>query len=474
MKDLGIDDLHDYQQTAAMHIIDNPEAGLLLDMGLGKTVSTLTAIQQLKDYYLDIDTVLVIAPKRVAMSVWSDEIKKWSHLRHLKYSRIIGTAKQRRIAYRNKADIYIVSRDNIAWLIGEFGGSKLPFDMVVIDESSSFKNPKSVRFKAMRKVLPSISRRVILTGTPTPNGLIDLWAQIFLLDLGKRLGKFIGRYRSEFFKPNRRNGAIIYNYKILPESEQRIMDQVSDICISMKAKDYLNLPERINNYVYVDLSPADMKKYETFERDQVLEIYGDNGDNGEISAVNAAALSNKLLQYANGALYKDVDPTVKVKGERPYYLVHDGKMQALEEIIEGANGKPILIAWTFRSDKNRIIEKFGKTHDVRSLETEKDIADWNAGKIDILVMHPASGGHGLNLQAGGNIIVWFGNNWSLELYQQLNARLDRQGQTKPTIVHHLITRGTIDEKVIKAISKKGEKQEGVLAAVKSMIKKYLK
>lgn len=452
-------DLHIYQKAGKKHIIDNPHCGLFLDMGLGKTVTTLTAVNFLIYEDLDITTTLIVAPKRVAESVWSAEIEKWDHLKHLKISKIIGNEKQRKKAVAQRADIYIISRDNIAWLIGLFGGSMLPYDMLVIDESSSFKSPKSVRFKALKAAQPSFKRVVILTGTPAPNGLIDLWSQIFLLDRGQRLGKTITAYREAYFKPDKRNGAIVFNYKLQTDGEQQIHAKIEDICMSMKAKDYLDLPERINNYIELEFSPELRKKYDEFEESQVLELFGD-GD--EISAVNAAALSNKLLQFANGAVYDEL---------KNYHVVHDLKIEALEEILENANGKPVLVAWTYRSDMERIHQAL-KKYKPRDLKTDQDIRDWNAGKIQLLLMHPASGGHGLNLQAGGNIIVWFGQTWSLELYMQFNARLDRQGQTDSVIVNHLIAKNTIDLDVIKALDKKNTKQEGLMAAIKAKIEKY--
>ena len=453
--------LHLYQKAGVSHIIDHSHCGLFLDMGLGKTVTTLTAINFLMYKDLEIDSVLIVAPKRVAESVWTAEIEKWEHLKHLKISQIIGNEKQRKKALNTKADIYIISRDNVAWLTGQFGGSMLPFGMLVIDESSSFKNPKAVRFKALKAVQPSFQRVVILTGTPIPNGLIDLWPQIYLLDRGQRLGKTITAYREAFFKPDKQNGAIVYSYKPLQDSEQEIHKRIDDICMSMKAKDYLDLPERINNYIEIPFNTETQKKYDEFEENQVLELFGDGE---EISAINAAALSNKLLQFANGAVYDEV---------KNYHVMHNLKLEALEEIIENANGKPVLVAWTYQSDKARIHD-YLKKYAPRDLKTDQDIKDWNAGKIQVLLMHPASGGHGLNLQAGGNIIVWFGQTWSLELYQQFNARLDRQGQTESVIVNHLIAKNTIDGDVVKSLDRKSVKQEGLLEAVKAKIEKYRK
>lgn len=406
---------------------------------------------------MEIDTVLVVAPKRVTENVWTSEIKKWKHLKHLKTSRIIGTAKQRKHALSVKADIYLISRDNIAWLIGLHGGSMLPYDMLVIDESSSFKNHKSQRFKALRNVQPSFNRVVLLTGTPAPNSLMDLWSQIYLLDRGKRLGKFITTYRQEFFREGRKNGHIVYNYDVLQDGEQRIYDKISDICMSMKAADYLDLPGRKDNFIDIYFPPALKQKYDDFEKEQVLEIL-EGEEEGEISAVNAAALSNKLLQFANGAIYDE---------ERQIHEVHDLKIKEVLELMENSQGKPVLIAWTYRHDLYRL-QKALKKYKPRQLKKESDIEEWNRGEIRVLLMHPASGGHGLNLQSGGNIIIWFGQTWSLELYQQFNARLDRQGQTEVTIIHHLISKGTLDEKVIAAQQRKEKKQNGLMEAVKAI------
>ena len=379
----------------------------------------------------------------------------------MKTSRIIGNPKQRYLAYKSKAQIHLISRDNIAWLCGEFGGGKLPYDMLIIDESSSFKNHKSVRFKALRRVQPCFKRVVLLTGTPAPNTLIDLWSQIYLLDRGERLGKFIGHYRKEYFKKGRSNGHIVYNYLALENSESRIYEKIGDICLSMKSEDYLDLPERIDNYIKIKFPDKIKKRYLDFERSQILELL-ENED--EITAVNAAALSNKLLQFSNGAIY-DQDKVV--------HEVHSLKLDALQEILEDANGKPVLVAWTYRSDKDRIFRRFAKYKPV-ALKTEGHISEWNEGKIALMCMHPASGGHGLNLQYGGSTIVWFGQTWSLELYQQFNARLHRQGQEETTIVHHLVAEGTVDEDVIASLSKKDKKQAGLMEAIKARIDKYEK
>lgn len=453
--------LYKYQHASIDHIVDNTHCGLFLEMGLGKTVSTLTAVKILMFYELDISKVLVIAPKRVVESVWTAECEKWEHLRDLKIIKIIGSVKQRKTALAQRGDVYLISRDNIAWLCGLYGGSMLPFDMCVIDESSSFKNPKSIRFKALRQVQPSFKRVVILTGTPAPNGLIDLWSQIYLLDRGERLGRFITRFRGEYFSPGQRNGAIIYNYNLGKGSEQLIHNKIKDICISMKTKDYLDLPGRIVNIIDINFPEEIQERYNDFEREQVLELFGDGKD---ISAINAAALSNKLLQFANGAIYDE---------DKNYHIVHDLKIEAAKELVEEACGKPVLIAWTYRSDMYRLKEALKKYNPVE-LKTDQDIKNWNAGIIQVLLMHPASGGHGLNLQFGGNLIIWFGQTWSLELEQQLNARLDRQGQKQLVIINKLVAKKTIDENVIKSQLSKSKKQEGLMEAIKARIKKYIK
>lgn len=445
------------------HIIDNEYCALFLDMGLGKTVTTLTAIKELLDNCI-ISNALVIAPKKVTQVTWSDEIKNWEHLQGLTISVIDGTAKQRREAMAAKADIYAVSRDNIVWLILEHGGVKLPYDMVVIDELSSFKNHASKRFRAMRKVRKFIPRVVGLTGTPAPNGLIDLFAQMYLIDEGQRLGKTVTAYRDRFFRPGKRNGDIVYTYELKApqgETEQQISDLISDITISMTAEDYLKMPDKIMLYDYVDLAPKVLAMYRDFEKEQILELI--NSDE-PISAASAAALSNKLQQFANGAIY-DAERNVKD--------LHDEKLDKLEEIVEAANGEPVLIAYSYKHDLERIMQKL-KAYKPVKLEKPEHIADWNAGKIPVLVMHPASAGHGLNLQKGGHNIVWFGNTWSLELYQQFNARLYRQGQGKPVTIHHIVTRGTIDEKIIKSLDGKRETQDGLMESIKELMEFYSK
>jgi SNF2 family DNA or RNA helicase len=451
------ENLHNYQVHSVGHIIQHKHAGLFLQMGLGKTVSTLTAINQLMYSDLSIDSVLIVAPKRVAESVWDAEIANWEHLQHLTVSKITGNEKQRLAALYKKADIHIIGRDNIAWLIGLYGGNSLPFDMLVIDESSSFKNPKSIRFKSLRKVQPSFDRVVILTGTPAPNNLIDLWAQVYLLDRGERLGKFITRFREGYFSPGQRNGAIVYNYNIQKDGEQRIFDKIKDICISMKTEDYLELPGVMFNDIEIRFPKTLQDKYDEFEREQVLELA-----EADVSAINAAALSNKLLQFANGAIYDE---------DRNVHEVHTLKLDEAAELVDELGGKPLLIAWTYQHDRDRLIKKLAKYKPVE-LKDQKTIDDWNAGKIQVLLMHPASGGHGLNIQYGGENILWFGQTWSLELYQQLNARLDRQGKTGVTMIHRLIASKTMDQDVIKALDRKDKGQNSLMDAVKAKIKRY--
>lgn len=403
----------------------------------------------------EVNEVLVIAPKRVAEDTWSTEIDKWDHL-NLKISKIIGTVQQRRAAVFKDADIYIISRDNVKWLVDNYvDGWK--WDMCVIDELSSFKNSKSQRFRALRKVRGYFKRIVGLTGTPAPNSLIDLWPQMYLLDGGERLGKTITGYKERFFYPGQRNGYVVYEWKLKENAEDNINKKISDICISMKAEDYLDMPERIDNKVEVQLSKKALDIYKQIERDYILNL-----NDKDITATNAAALTNKLLQIANGAIYDN---------EKDYHVVYDEKIDKLLEIIDVANGKPVLVFYNFKSDKERIIKALDekKIKNYQSLDNSVDIKNWNEGKIQVALLHPASAGHGLNLQYGGNIIVWFGLTWSLELYQQANARLFRQGQTKSVIIHHLIAKGTVDEDVMTALKNKDINQEKLLRAVKARL-----
>ena len=460
---LGRSQLHEYQVKGVQHIIDNEFCALFLDMGLGKTVTTLTAIKDLLDNCI-ISNCLVIAPKKVTQVTWRDEIKAWAHLKDLTISVIDGTVKQRREAYERQADIYAISRDNIVWLVMEYGGIKLPYDMVVIDELSSFKNHASKRFKALRKVRKFIPRVVGLTGTPSPNGLIDLFAQMYLIDRGQRLGKSITAYRDRFFRPDKRNGDIVFSYALKnpqEETEKQISDLISDITISMKAEDYLKMPDRMPIYDYVELPPKAMEAYTTFEREQIIELI--NSDT-PLTAASAAALGNKLQQMAGGRVY-DAD--------RKVIDVHDEKIEKLKEIVEASNGEPVLVAYAFKHEQARILEAL-KEFKPRKLETAQDIADWNEGKAPLMVAHPASIGHGINIQKGGHILVWFGITWSLELYQQFNARLYRQGQMKPVMIHHIIAKNTIDEKIIKALDGKKHTQDGLMQSIKELMEFYSK
>lgn len=444
-----------YQEYAINHIIDNKAAGLFLDMGMGKTVSTLTAIDDLL-FLGEVNKVLVIAPLRVAEDTWTTEASKWDHLNHLRISKVLGKPKDRIRAMNTPADIYVTNRENVEWMVKEYF-DKWPFDMCVIDELSSFKSSKAVRFRALKKVRPYFKRIVGLTGTPAPNSLIDLWPQVYLLDGGHRLGKTITGYREQYFRPGQRNQFVVYNWNLKEGAEEAIHKKISDICISMMAKDYLDIPERIDNTIEINLPTAALNKYKQLEKDLVLELGED-----DITAANAAVLTNKLLQMSNGAIYSESHQVVEV---------HEEKLKALLDIIEAANGKPVLIFYSFKHDFDRIVS-FLKSNKIKAvgLEDSKDIKKWNEGNILVLLVHPAGAGHGLNLQYGGNIIVWFGLTWSLELYQQANARLHRQGQKESVIIHHLVSKGTVDEDVMKALGNKEINQNTLLEAVKARIK----
>lgn len=438
---------HDYQQYAINFILSHPICCLILDMGLGKTVITLTAIMELLFNYFLVGKVLVIAPKRVAESTWPSEIAKWEHLTGLTFSVVKGSSKQRMDALYRPADIYIIGRDNVTWLVEK---KFFHFDMIVIDELSSFKSSKAQRFKSLRKVRPLAKRVIGLTGTP--GNPMDLWAEIGILDMGERLGRFIGGYRERFFVPDKRNREIIYSYKPREGAEEKIYELISDISISMKAVDFLNMPECIYNQVMVRMSDGEKSLYDRMETDMILE-YGEGKD---IDAINAAALNNKLQQMANGAVYNE-------SGEVQF--IHDKKLDALEDLIEASNGKPLLVAYWFKHDRDRIVARFK----ARDIDTAKDIEDWNLGKIPVALIHPASAGHGLNLQQGGSTIVWFSQIWSLELYQQLNARLWRQGQKHTVVIEHLVTEGTVDEDIMCSLDKKDNTQEAMIKAVKARI-----
>ena len=439
---------HSYQEYAIRYIETHPISALLIDMGLGKTSITLTAIRNLLFDSFEVCKVLVIAPLRVAKNTWTDEIKKWEHLSTLTYSLIIGNENERLSALNEQTDIYIINRENVDWLVNK-SGYKFDFDMVVIDELSSFKNHQSKRFKSLMKVRPLVKRIVGLTGTPSSNGLMDLFAEFKILDMGKRLGYFIGQYRITYFKPDKMNGPIVYSYKPLPNAENAIYEKISDITVSMKANEYLKMPELLTSNYVVELSNSEKNQYDEMTKSLVLEI-----TDGEITASNAASLSNKLCQLSNGAIYDDEQNIVEI---------HDRKLEALEDIIESMNGKPLLIAYWYRHDLERIKSSFS----VREIKTSEDISDWNDGKIPVALIHPASAGHGLNLQNGGSTLVWFGLTWSLELYQQTNARLYRQGQKNTVVIQHIITKGTIDEQILKVLQKKNKTQADLIDAVRA-------
>lgn len=442
---------HEYQVFATEYILKNPIAAILLDMGLGKSVITLTAIFDLTlDSFL-IRKVLVIAPLRVARDTWPAEIEKWDHLYGLKYAVAVGSERERKVALMQKAQVHLINRENIEWLVTKSG---LPFDydMVVVDELSSFKSHQAKRFKSLLKVRPSVNRMVGLTGTPSSNGLMDLWAEFRLLDMGQRLGRFIGNYRNSFFVPDKRNQQVIFSYKPKPGAEEAIYRLISDITISMKGLDYLKLPEQVMNEVLAKMSPSEEKHYQTMKEEMVLSL-----KDKEIDATNAAALSGKLLQMASGAVYDESGGVARI---------HDRKLDVLEDILEAANGKPVLIAYWFKHDLERILEWFP----AERLDSADSIKRWNNGEIPIAVIHPASAGHGLNLQAGGSTLVWFSLTWSLELYQQTNARLWRQGQKETVVIHHIITKGTIDEQVMNALKQKDKIQTALIDAVKANLK----
>lgn len=447
---------HDYQTYAIKHILTHEQAALLLDMGLGKTVITLTALEYLMYQEFEIRKPLIIAPLRVARDTWPAEIQKWDHLEGMTWSVITGTAQERLAALRKKADIYIINRENVQWLV-EQSGMPFDYDMLVIDELSSFKSWQAKRFKALMKVRPFVKRVVGLTGTPSSNGLMDLFAEFRLLDKGERLGRFIGQYRNAFFTPGRMNGPIVYSYRPLPGAEEEIYRRIGDITISMKACGHLKMPELITTNYEVSMSPAEKEVYEEMKQDLILSL-----PDGEVTAANAAVLTGKLLQLASGAIYTDDGSTVRI---------HDRKLDALEDIIEGMNGRPLLVGYWFKHDYDRIAQRLTVTGiPFERLDSEASLKRWNAGKILVGLAHPASTGHGLNLQEGGNTICWFSPTWSLELYQQMNARLFRQGQKAETVViTHIVTKGTVDARVLKALAEKDRIQEALIDAVKAEV-----
>ena len=447
---------HEYQTYATEFILTHPVAAILLEMGLGKSVITLTAIYELCLNRFEVNKALVIAPLRVARDTWPAEIQKWDHLRGLTYSVAVGSATERQAALLQPTQIHIINRENVQWLIEESG---LPFDydMVVIDELSSFKSYQAKRFRSLMKIRAKVQRIVGLTGTPSSNGLMDLWAEFRLLDMGKRLGRFITHYRDEFFLPDKRNGQQVFTYKPKPGAEAEIYRRIGDITISMKSADYLKMPECVMNEVHVSMSDLETKLYKAMKDDLVVTLKGE-----EIDAANAAALSGKLCQMANGAIYGT---------DKHMLSIHEQKLDALEDLIEGANGKPVLVAYWFKHDLARIEERLHKGHIPFSrLDTQDSITRWNRGELHVALIHPASAGHGLNLQAGGSTLIWFGLTWSLELYQQTNARLWRQGQRAETVViHHIITKGTIDEQIMTALRRKDKTQTALIDAVKAQL-----
>ena len=446
---------HDYQRYAIEFIENHPIAAILLDMGMGKTAITLMAVEYLMYEMFVIYKVLVVCPLRVTRT-WKDEMEKWEQLRGTRYSVVTGTAAQRKKALKADADIYIINRENVPWLVDKCD-IPFQFDMIVVDELSSFKNHQTARHKAMMKVRPFIKRIVGLTGTPASQGLMDLFAEFKVLDMGARLGRFIGQYRLNYFKPDKVNGPIVYSYKLLPGAEERIYEKIQDITISMKAVDFLDMPELISNEYPVYLDEGEMQKYEEMKKDLILST-----PEHEVTAANAASLVNKLSQMANGAVYTD---------DKNVITFHDKKLDALEDVIESANGKPLLVAYWFKHDYTRIVERLQKIGvDYMKIDTEESITKWNNGEIPVALIHPASAGHGLNLQQGGNTMVWFGITWSLELYQQCVCRLYRQGQNERTVtIIHLISKGTIDEKIMKALSEKDNTQSSLIDAVKAEI-----
>lgn len=442
---------HAYQEHATKWILEHPHCGLFLDMGLGKTVITLSAVKQLIDN-LDVFKVLVVAPLRVASTVWAEEIDKWDHLRGLRAVKVLGSQQQRMLALCREADIYIVNRENVDWLVN-YKGKRWDFDMVVLDELSSFKSPSSARFKAMRRALPYIRRLVGLTGTPAPNGLIDLWSQIYLLDKGERLGRTLGSFRTAFFTPGKHNGNVVYEWRLRPDTEDVIYRRISDLCISMRSVDYLTMPECNLIRMPISLPKTALSALAAMEHDLMVTLDGE-----AVTAQSAAVLTGKLLQMANGAVY---DP------EGGIHEIHDAKLDALDDLVEQANGSPVLVYYSYKHDLQRILGRFP---DARVLSTPQDVADWNEGKIQLMLAHPDSAGHGLNLQRGGHIMVWFGLTWSLEKYQQANARLYRQGQTHPVTIYHLIAEGTMDERVMQILEGKEQRQDDLIEAVKAQLK----
>ena len=446
---------HAYQERATAFVVHNRYTALFLDMGLGKTVATLTALQQLKEDYMEIDKTLVIAPKSVARNTWTGESHKWDHLRDLKVSVVMGTDRQRRRALEAEADVYVINRDNVTWLVNYCCNTLRcwPFDSVVVDESSSFKNPQSRRFKSLRKMVPQIRRMVLLTGTPSPNGLMDLWAQINLLDSGKRLGRTLSMYRQQYFRPGKHNGHVVFEWVPKAGSRERITEAISDICLSMQAEDYLEMPDLIQAGVTIALADDEMKGYQDFEKEQLMQV-----DEAQIEAVTAAALTNKLLQYTGGAVYDS---------DHEWHKVGDSKMEALQSILE-ATEEPVLVFYQYQHEKERILADFGNYQPVLFNGEPEILKKWNNQEIRLLLCHPASVAYGLNMQEGGRTIVWYTPTWNLELYQQANARLYRQGQDKPVLLYHIVATGTMDERVMDALIGKGDCQTALLRRIKEL------
>lgn len=442
---------HTYQTRLKDFIIDHRYAFLTVDMGLGKTVTTLTAVRELLEDYLEAERVLVIAPKSVAENTWTSECAKWDHLAHLRVSVVMGDERHRIRALETPADIYVINRDNTVWLTQHLG-KRWDFDTVIIDESSSFKNPQARRFKALRKVRPQIRRMILLTGTPSPNGHMDLWAQLWLLDMGQRLGRTLTSYRTKYFKPGRSNGHVVYDWHLRPGAHEEISALMSDVTVSLKAEDWLEVPDFTEADVRIALSEKELKAYREFERDQIMSIEGK-----DIEAVTAAALTNKLLQFTGGAMYDT---------EHGWHEVSDAKLRALEDIIEAAGDDPVLVFYQYRHEHERLQERFKALHPVTFSGEPEILKEWNAGKIRLLLCQPASVQYGLNMQEGGHIIVWYTPTWNLEQYQQANARLHRQGQERPVLCYRLICEGTVDARVVSAIGGKHGAQEALLAMIR--------
>lgn len=444
---------HEYQRRCINKMIKEPRLGLFLGMGLGKTSITLTAINEMLFYAKTAKRVLIIAPKKVAETTWSDEKNKWDHLKHLRISKILGDKDTRLRAALVESDIYVINRENVKWLVDRFRTNWI-WDTVVIDELSSFKNPKAIRFKKLKSMLPHIRRLYGLTGTPAANGLLDLWSQLFLLDRGERLGKTLTSYRNSYFLPDKRNGSIIYSYRLKSGADKVIRDKISDICLTMRSEEYIELPDKLVIDYGVTLPEADFRRYEAMQRDMILEL-----PEGEITAASAAAVTNKLLQIASGAVYDE-------DGEAT--LLHDEKLAALGEIIEASQGEPVLVFYNFKFEKERILKKFPEARELN----ENSIKAWNRGEVPLLIAHPASSAYGLNLQDGGSHIVWLSPTWNLEQYEQANARLHRQGQSKPVVIHRLIAKDTVDEVVVKALESKNKIQDSLLKNLENLQREY--